>query len=155
MRIREKILVGLVVVAALCALFSVPLPAQRGGSTQAAAANWAISNAPTVSNQATVSKPAVPGWRHVAGNVCISGNAVTSVTVAAVSVNLRDGATGAGTILASWTFGPNGTGNAIPAFCSGPLNIGGSVNTPMTIEFSGLVTNLSEDVTLVGFDIPQ
>lgn len=158
MKTREKITIGLWIAALLCALLAIPTTAQRGGSTQAAAANWAISSAPATSSQATVSKAAVPGWRHVAGNVCFSGTTGgTAPAVTSFNVNLRDGATGAGTVLASWTVLIPATINVqAPApFCTGPLNIGGSVNTAMTIEFSASLTNLNENVSMVGFDIPQ
>lgn len=117
--------------------------------------NWSIFNQPAVSTQATISKAAVASTRHVATCISFTATATTAVAAAAnVQVNLRDGATGAGTVL--WTqqiFIAANTGQlAGPVnFCG--LNVVGSINTAMTLEFSGLITNLFESVTLEGYDV--
>lgn len=95
---------------------------------------WAFNHQPAVSTRATVTRGA--GGAQVR-NVCtgfgFTLNAVAAITVPVV-VNLRDGATGVGTIL--WTgryTAPVGTTFALDL--SG-LNIVGSPNTAMTFEFA-------------------
>src|SRR3954468_6027646 len=60
--------------------------------------NWGVGAVPAAATQATISKAAVAGVRHVCRGIsaCLSTGA-TAQAVAAILV-LRDGATGAGTI---------------------------------------------------------
>jgi hypothetical protein len=71
----------------------------------------------------------------------------------ALTVNLRDGATGAGTVL--WTAHvviPAATGQAVIPFSVCGLRLPGTANTAMTLEFSALLTNLQETATLTYYD---
>lgn len=114
--------------------------------------SWTVNNTPAVAAQATATKAAGgTGVRHVATGITAtlaSGSAASTI----VSVNLRDGATGAGNIL--WTgvmTAPIGT-SAPPIELSG-LQIMGSPNTAMTLEFSaGAGATTQESVSLQGFE---
>lgn len=118
---------------------------------------WSVVHAPAAATQATASRAAKAGFRHVAQTVTATLAAGTTVPGAAtqVTVNLRDGATGAGTIIWSAQIALPATiaATAQPIILSG-LNLVGSVNTAMTLEFSGAgATNTFEAVTLTGYDI--
>lgn len=111
---------------------------------------------PAVSVQATTSKAAGGGTvRHVADCVSFSAMATTAPAAAAqIQINLRDGATGAGTVLWSQQiFIPATVGQSVAPFQICGLNKIGSANTAMTLEYSALVTNLFESVDLTGFDV--
>lgn len=115
---------------------------------------WQVINAPAVSTQATASKAAGGvGVRHVADCVTVSAGAATAPAATVLTINLRDGATGAGTVL--WTTqitaGATATNHGNVAFCG--LNLIGTANTAMTLEFSALLTNENESVTLTGYDV--
>lgn len=113
---------------------------------------WSATNTPAADTQATASRAAgAAGIRHVPTHVtaCISGTAVA----APVQVNLRDGATGAGTIIWSAFLGVD-TINA-NSCVSTPITLPpGTAATAMTLEFAaagGVGTN--ETVTLSGFSV--
>lgn len=114
---------------------------------------WSVPSAPAVSLQASASKAAgAAGVRHVCTDIEFGFSAGTAVAAATVTVNLRDGVTGAGTILKTWQF-------ALPAATVAPfsinlsgLSIPGTAATAMTLEFSALLTNLLQFCNLGGYD---
>lgn len=92
--------------------------------------SWAIYHTPAAATQATISRAAAANTRHVATSVTVCLNAVAA-QAAPVVFNLRDGATGAGTI--KWSVSlvaPAGSAQCVTA----PLSIPGSTNTAMTLE---------------------
>jgi hypothetical protein len=94
------------------------------------------------------------GVRHVADCISYSGGATTAPAATALTVDLRDSMTAAGTIL--WqarVVAPASTGTTIPANTLCGLNIRGALSAPMTLEFSALLTNLFESVTVVWYDV--
>jgi hypothetical protein len=102
---------------------------------------WTQVHTPAVNTQATTSKAAgAAGVRHVCNSISASlysGSTAVTVPAAPVTVILRDGATGAGTIL--WQQGisvPTTAGGSQVINISG-LNIIGTAATAMTLEFSG------------------
>lgn len=115
------------------------------------AGDWSITHAPTTTLQATISKAAGgAGVRHIATAIafCLSVGATPQTQI---SIVLRDGATGAGTILwqkqvtlpANTNWSENITG----------LNIVGSAATAMTLEFTNSgVTGTFLSVALTGHD---
>lgn len=108
---------------------------------------------PAAGSQATISQAAISGGRHVLDCVGWSGSAVVAPALTSVTVNVRDGATGAGTVRQTWQFAvPAATGQSIPAFQVCGLHVVGSNNTAMTVEFSAGVANLSEAVNMGGYD---
>jgi len=116
-----------------------------------APANWILTASETSNNRiATATRAAGgAGVKHVA--TCISFAIYDPSTTATVGsfLYLRDGPSGTGTILYQlYLFLTPGTG-VTHSVCD--LNIVGSPNTPMTLEFSSGVNN-SESVNLVGYD---
>jgi hypothetical protein len=122
------------------------------GSAQVAtnpAVSWAIQHQPAAAAAATISRAAVAGVRHVATSVTVCLTATAAQT--GLAFNLRDGATGAGTIL--WTVKLSGAAstNACVAL---PVHIAGSPNTAMTLESASApaATNFAT-VALTGYEV--
>jgi hypothetical protein len=117
---------------------------------------WAVSHVPGATAQATIAKAAVAGTRHVCTAIIVTLTATGSAPAAAVlGWTLRDGATGAGTILLAGRIAIEAVAgyNVPPVLLSG-LNIVGSVNTAMTLEFdSGAGNNTTEAVAMAGYDV--
>lgn len=112
---------------------------------------WAVFHEPAANAIATITKAAVASKRHVCKGFTVSISAVGAIAGALV-VNLRDGASGAGTIL--WTtrlLAPAGTCVVVSR---DNLNIVGSVNTAMTLEFAAApgATNF-ENVNMNGITV--
>jgi hypothetical protein len=113
-----------------------------------------VVSTPAVSTLATASIAAVAGKQHVADCITFSAGSTTAPALTQLTVNLRDGASGAGTVLQSWTVVISGaTGQNVAPFGLCGLNLNGTTNTAMTLEFSALLTNLFENVSLSYFDI--
>jgi hypothetical protein len=141
------------------------MPATVGGGTSVATfaqlfengGRAAAASSPATSSQATASIAANATARHVAVQVCWSGVSAGAVTATDLLVNIRDGATGAGTVVGVFSVvsavaAATGT-QSIPPFCTGPLNIVGTTNTAMTAEFSAGVTNLNESIFFTFFNV--
>jgi len=119
-------------------------------------AGFAITHTPAAGSQATISQAAGgAGVKNVAEGVCFGFSASTALGgISTVTINLRDGATGAGTILQSWQYTLPAATVAPFAQCFSGLHISGTANTAMTLEGSAAVGNLMEYVTLVGYTNP-
>lgn len=105
-----------------------------GADLVSAPADWAVSHAPAAATQATCTKAAGgAGVRHIctslAVTVAAAGTAQTPITV-----SLRDGATGAGTVL--WSQQVQLPINGVWSVSLDSLNIVGSAATAMTLETS-------------------
>lgn len=116
---------------------------------------WSITHAPAAATQATISKGAVASTRHVCtGFIVTVAGGVSAPTAALVTFNLRDGATGAGTILSTMTLAVAAVAGQCNAYAVTGLNIPGSVNTAMTVETSAATgSNVSASVTLMGYSL--
>src|SRR5258706_511789 len=82
-------------------------------------------------------------------HVCTSVSATlvaAAATAAQTTLNLRDGATGAGTILASWVLSVPGVIGSCAILPLDSLEIIGSPNTAMTLEFAAGVATQFESV---------
>jgi hypothetical protein len=114
---------------------------------------WAIFHQPAVATRATISRAAVAGVRHVCKGFSAVLNCVAAVTVPLV-INVRDGATGAGTIL--YTERITGlAGTTVRVERSG-LNLVGTANTAMTVEFAAApAAGDFQCVNLNGYDTPS
>lgn len=122
-----------------------------GATLTAPVGEWGQTSAPVAATQATTSKAAVAAVRHVCKGVSFTFNAVNAEAGTHL-VNLRDGASGGGTILQSWRVGPFAAlGSVIHSITD--LNLIGTVNTAMTLEFdaAGAVGNF-ESVAMRGYD---
>lgn len=124
-----------------------------GAALVAQVGEWSINHNPAANTQATITRAAgAAGVRHVCRSISCSLVALTAAAEAQVEIRLRDGATGAGTIL--WALPimviPGGqTGLTISG-----LNIVGSAATAMTLEFSAAGgASTTQGVSLTGFDV--
>jgi hypothetical protein len=112
---------------------------------------WTLTNSPVAATQATATRAAgAAGVRHVLKSIQASINAVAA-QAAPVSIVVRDGASGSGTIL--WQdrlMAPIGFSDRITL---DGLNIVGSAATAMTVEFTAApaATNF-ETISATGFD---
>lgn len=133
----------------------------QGGHVNPAAAGWlaqvgwSVTSAPAAATQASAVRAAAgAGIRHVctAVSIVVSGGPVAPAAQT-LTFNLRDGATGAGAILATWTVGVEAAaGRSVVVNLSG-LAIGGSAATAMTLEGSAAPgANTLESVALFGYD---
>jgi hypothetical protein len=113
--------------------------------------NFQLVHTPAAAAQATISQAAGgAGVRNVCTGISASLCTVGTAQAAAVQLNLRDGATGAGTILWSKTFSC-GTTTMISIDLTN-LHIFGSAATAMTLEFSAAgVSGSFESVSLTGY----
>lgn len=113
--------------------------------------NWSVNHAPTSATQATITKTAGgTGVRHVCNSITAS-IACNSTAQTPLNVYLRDGASGSGTIL--WACSLSATANGTGGLIITGINIVGSANTAMTLEFSAAgVTGSVEAVSLTGYD---
>jgi hypothetical protein len=118
---------------------------------------WSVVHTPATTVQATASKAAgAAGVRHVAtgftATYAAGGTAITAATP--LLINLRDGATGAGTVL--WSSYINVPGVAAQAYTISMSNLSlvGTAATAMTLEFSAAGgTNSYESVSIQGYDV--
>lgn len=122
----------------------------------AALDGWTVTAAGAGAQQPSASKAAAgAGIRHYATGVEFSVSC-TGTAQPSVQVNLRDGATGAGTILKSWTLSAPtnaSTGSAVLYAVTFPTPIPGTANTAMTLEFAAnLAAATISCVNLQGFD---
>lgn len=123
-----------------------------GAAYAATLSTWRVIDTDAGATQSTASKAAGGGTvRHVATSVTICRG--DTAAAAPALVHLRDGATGAGTIIRSWVIGV-AAGLTQCENLSG-LNETGSANTAMTLEFAaaGAATSTST-VTLSGYSTP-
>jgi len=116
---------------------------------------WSVTNTPAAGSAATASKATGGGTvRHVATSItiCFQDSAINTVGRVA---HLRDGATGAGTILRSWYLSNGGVAGGAQCENLSGLNMTGSANTAMTLEFAAAASGTSlESVTLTGYSTP-
>jgi hypothetical protein len=115
---------------------------------------WSVFSSPAAGSQGTASIAAEAAVRHVVDCISFSASAVVAPALTAGTVNLRDGATGAGTVLMAWSVAiPAATGQSVAPFGLCGLNLVGTTNTAMTLEFAGALANLSESVSITGYNI--
>lgn len=118
--------------------------------------DWVVSHAPASGVQASASKAAVVGSRHVATSISFSViTTTTAPTTMTLTVTLRDGATGVGGVLMSWRVRVSAamTDQNVAQVTLGSLNIIGTENTAMTLEFDVGDINTLEDVNLTGHTV--
>lgn len=125
-----------------------------GVAYSAPISTWSVTNTINAAVTAASASKAAGGGavRHVATGVtlCYSDSAIGAVA----QVNLRDGATGAGTIIRSWLVALPVAGGSQCENLSG-LNMTGLANTAMTLEFgAATAATSSKTVTLTGYSTP-
>ena len=115
---------------------NLALKSAQNAALVEAPGQWAVTSAPAVNTQATISQAAGgAGVRNVAQALAVTlANDGTGSVQAGLLFNLRDGATGAGTILWSITLSVIATAGAFSGLSVSGLNIPGTANTAMTLE---------------------
>lgn len=116
--------------------------------------DWAQGHTPAAATQATTSKAAgAAGVCHVCTSItCVISTVGTAQTAALVFV-LRDGATGAGTIL--WTVQVSLPVNYTTVIALSGLNMVGSAATAMTLEtVAAPAAAAFASVSMSGYDTP-
>lgn len=115
---------------------------------------WTATNSAAVGAASSASRAAGgAGISHVCNAVSFGFSATTALgAITTVTINLRDGATGAGAVLWSWQFTLPAA--VIPSFAlSIPgLEFIGTAATAMTLEFAAAIGNLLTFANLSGFD---
>jgi len=128
------------------------------GSPVSALDQWSVTSASAGAQTPSASKAAGAATvRHVAKRVII-GAAAGATVQPAIQVNLRDGATGAGTVLASWQIALGLITALSGVNCvnidADNLNLVGTAATAMTLETTGnLAANTTGSCTLIGYDL--
>lgn len=125
-----------------------------GGAQVTQLSTWFVIDTDAGATQTTATKAAGGGTvRHVATNIHICYNDTAAATGSAL-VHLRDGATGAGTIIKTWIIGIPVAGDSKCIDLSG-MNRTGTANTAMTLEFAAAqAATATTSVTLEGYSTP-
>ena len=123
----------------------------RGSTLVALHGNWSINNFPATNTQATVTRAAdTSGRRHIVTSLHFSLAGAAAAAAAITQCVVRDGATGAGTILWSGVLAAPIADSA--EISLGGLSIVGTANTAMTIEFTAASgAGTQQSVTLTGY----
>ena len=109
-----------------------------------------VISAPLISVQASASQGAgAAGVRHVATGATFSWGSALTLAAATIGMAIIDGASGGATKLWQAVVAVGSIG----MYDTGPLNLPGTAATALTAEFSGLVTNATQCVTLRFHDI--
>lgn len=110
---------------------------------------WTITSVPAANAQATASRAANASGRHVA-KFYLACFAAAATGGPANVFRIRDGATGAGTVIWAGVL----ASNANAAACAGQeITLIGTTNTAMTIEFAAAGGNTTQEtVSLCGYD---
>lgn len=118
---------------------------------------WTVVSTPAASSVASASIALEASVRHIVDTVCFSATSNGAVTAANGTVDIRDGATGAGTIITQFRVAVLVAAAAgvqiVPPFCVSNLGLVGTTGTAMTAEFSAGVTNATESITLTGYNV--
>ncbi len=127
--------------------------AGNGAAMATRPADWAVNNVAGAAAQATITKAAGAGTvKHVCTSISGQISTVGTAQAAQLVFNLRDGATGAGTVL--WSVGISLGTNATWGFYLTNLNIIGSAATAMTLETAAApVAAAFASVSLTGYDV--
>ena len=121
-----------------------------GRLIMALAKNWSVFSFPATAAQATITKAAIAGVSHVC-NAITASVACGATAQTPIQVVLRDGLTGAGTVL--WTAALAAPANGVAKVSVSGLGIIGTAGNAMTLEFTAAgVAASQEAVTLSGYD---
>lgn len=112
---------------------------------------WAVAAQATAGTPSASKAAGAAGVRHVCTSVSLSV-ACAATAQPAIVVNLRDGATGVGTILHSFALAA--PVNQMGVIALSGLNLVGSAATAMTLEFaSASAAGVIASVDLAGYDV--
>jgi hypothetical protein len=129
----------------------------RDGIQGPAGSTWAQAHEPAANTQGTTSKAADGAGRHACTGLTATFTATASApTAVEVAVRLRDGASGAGTVLWAGKLSLPATAGASVGVTRSGLWIVGTANTAMTLEFSAAGgANTTEVVSLEGVTLAE
>ena len=118
---------------------------------------WTVVSFPAANAQGSASIAAEAAVRHVVDCVTWSADASAAVAAAAGNLAVRDGATGAGTVIwqaaiAHQVAAGAGIQTINPHTVCG-LNLVGTTNTAMTAEFNAGVTGEVQAVSMSGYNV--
>jgi hypothetical protein len=130
---------------------------QTGAQLVVGPSQWSVPTSPASGSVASASIAAETGVRHVLQCVGWSADASAAVAAAAGTVTIRDGATGAGTILAQFAIAHQvaagaGIQTVPPAIYCG-MSLTGTAATAMTAEFDAGVTGEVQRVWISGINV--
>lgn len=112
---------------------------------------WSVQNTPAVTVQATITKAAVAGVRHICDSITAS-IACGATAQTPINVVLRDGTSGSGPVL--WSAQLSAPVNSFASISETGLGIPGTAGNAMTLEFTGGGVAASQQaVTLAGNDL--
>jgi hypothetical protein len=111
-------------------------------------------SAPAADARASASIALASGFRHVCRSLSFGIHTVAAPTATTLNVTLRDGATGAGTVIRQW-------GVRVPATADtnvlrvdlSDLSLAGTAGTAMTLEFSAALTGTVQWCNLSTYQI--
>jgi hypothetical protein len=115
---------------------------------------WSVQAAPASNTIASGTKVAGgAGVRHVLRSVSASAGAVGAPAATVLTVVVRDGAAGVGPILWQRNVGVEAVAGKVNGFDLAGLNLVGSANTALTVEFTGAGgAGVFESLSATGFD---
>jgi hypothetical protein len=115
---------------------------------------WSVTATAATGSQSSASIASEASVRHVVDCITFSAASTTAPALTLLGVSLRDGASGAGTVIWSHIVAiPAATGqNVVPHSVCG-LNLVGTTATAMTFEFQAGLANLQESVSISGYNI--
>jgi len=118
---------------------------------------WAVTHSPAVNTQATISQAAGGGTvKNVCTSIICSLCSDGAPTPELIKFHLRDGATGAGTILQTIVLSLVATSGDSATFAATGLNLVGTANTAMTLESdSAPGANVYAAVAMSGYTLPS
>lgn len=115
---------------------------------------WVVSHTPAVATAAVASKAAGTGAvRHVCSGISATiGGA--NITAGTVTINLRDDASGTGSILCAWIIPyPGASAHFYYQINLSDLAIMGTALKAMTLEFASVPAGCYATANLFGFDV--
>lgn len=113
--------------------------------------NWSVNASATAGTPSASRAAGGAGVRHVCNSVSIT-LATGATAQTPILVNLRDGASGAGTVLQTWAISAVANGGMAVVTIT-DLNVVGSAATAMTLEFAGATAGSTvATVNLNGYD---
>lgn len=129
--------------------------AYPGGLLTTTIPKISVTSNPAAGSQASATIAAEASVRHVCDCIGFSASAVAAPALTSLTINLRDGATGAGTVVRTWQVAISaGTGIQVAPFEVCGLGIVGTTNTAMTLEWSAGLANLSQAANLSVYNVP-
>ena len=109
---------------------------------------WAVTNSPAAGSQATVAQAATPGRRHICTGFLATYGAIVAPSASLLTVQILDGGT---VIWSGLIVAPAAVGSG--QIVQNGLNLQGTSNTAMTIQFTAGVASISESVAMQGYDL--